>query len=355
MAVLIALGLVISLAPLVGAQQAQPAQAQEKVEIIEQILVKVNGEILTKTELEDRQVSVLRQLGQVGETEIQQAIAKYTPQILADAIDEMLLVQRGRELGYRLAEDQFKEIVERIKKENRLEDEEQFQAALRQEGMTMADLRRSLERQMLVSRVQQIEVWNRVGISEEEAKEYYEAHREQFTTPASVTLRELLVAVDSDGRTFSVGRDEEAKEKAEAARQAVLAGESFEAVATRVSDAPSRANGGLVGPIRLDELAGPIRELLENLQVGDLTEVFRTQAGYQVLQLESRVDSVVLSYESAREEIAEKVFENKRHAELDRYLDRLRSQAIIEWKNDELKRLFEEYQGQQTAAELGRR
>src|SRR6266567_2748861 len=116
------------------------AAVAARAEIIEQILVKVNGEIFTKTELEARQVQVLRQV-----------LNEVTPQLLIDVIDEMLIVQRGKELGYKLGDEQFKGVVDNIKKENKIENEEQFQAALKQEGMTMADLRRNLERQMIVS------------------------------------------------------------------------------------------------------------------------------------------------------------------------------------------------------------
>src|SRR5215210_9567050 len=84
-------------------------------EIIEQILVKVNGEIFTKSDLEQRQVAVLRQRGQAidlkddpGNAQLRQALDEVTPQILVDAIDEMLIVQRGKELGYRLGDEQFK-------------------------------------------------------------------------------------------------------------------------------------------------------------------------------------------------------------------------------------------------------
>ena len=76
-------------------------------------------------------------------------------------------MQRGRELGYKMGDDQFKSIVENIRKENKLEDEAQFQAALKQEGMTLADLRKTLERQLIVSRVQQAEVWNKIGITDD--------------------------------------------------------------------------------------------------------------------------------------------------------------------------------------------
>jgi len=75
-------------------------------EIIEQILVKVNGEIFTKSDLEQRQVAALRQKGQAldlksdpNNVQLRKALDDITPQIIIDAVDEMLMVQRGRELG----------------------------------------------------------------------------------------------------------------------------------------------------------------------------------------------------------------------------------------------------------------
>src|SRR5262245_16980742 len=121
-----------------------------QAEIVEQVLVKVNGEIFTKTDLEQRQVARLREQGQridlksaAGNEQLRRLLDQITPSIMADAIDEMLVVQRGKELGYRLSDEQFKSIVDNIRKENKLESDEQFQAALKQEGLSLNDLRRN--------------------------------------------------------------------------------------------------------------------------------------------------------------------------------------------------------------------
>src|SRR5947199_4940078 len=159
-----------------------------RAEIIEQILVKVNGEIFTKSDLEQRQVAVLRQKGQAidlksdpNNVQLRKALDEITPQIMVDAVDEMLIVQRGRELGYKLSDEQFKSVVDNIRKENKIETDEQFQAALKSENMTMADLRRNLERSMIVQRVQQNEVMAKIAVTDDEAKKYYDAHVSEFT------------------------------------------------------------------------------------------------------------------------------------------------------------------------------
>jgi peptidyl-prolyl cis-trans isomerase SurA len=320
-----------------------------RAEIIEQILVKVNGEIFTKSDLEQRQVAALRQKGQaidlksdLSNAQLRAALDEVTPLIMVDAVDEMLVVQRGKELGYRLGDDQFKSVLDNIKKENKMESEEQFQAALKAENMTLADLRRNLERQMIQQRVQQNEVLGKIGVTDDEARRYYEAHLNEFTTPPSVTLREILVAVSTDTKGLNVATDEAANARAEEIRKRVTSGgESFEKLAAEVSDSPSKANAGLIGPLSVNDISPELRKLIESMKPGDISELVRTPRGYQILKLETITPTQTLTVDQAREQISERVFTDKRKAEFQKYLEKLRAQAIIEWKNEDVRKAFE--------------
>ena len=324
-------------------------------EIIEQILVKVNGEIFTKSDLEQRQVAALRQKGQAldlksdpNNVQLRKALDEITPQIIVDAVDEMLIVQRGRELGYKLSDEQFKSVVDNIRKENKIENEEQFQAALKAENMTMADLRRNLERSMIVQRVQQNEVMAKIGVTDDEARAYYDSHMNEFTTAPTVTLREILVATPSDPKGINVGADEAAVEKAKAIRTRVTTGgENFEKLAGEISDSPSKANAGLIGPLSVNDISPELRKMIEKMKPGEVSEPVRTTRGYQVLKLESITSTQVMSLEQAREQISERVFTDKRKAEFQKYMQKLRAQAIIEWKNPDVRKAFEEGMKQQ--------
>ena len=264
-------------------------------EILEQVLVKVNGEIFTKTDLEARQVQEIRQRGKQidlstpkGNEELRKAIQDVTPAILVNVVDEMLIVQRGKELGYKVGDEQYKQILDNLKNQNKIESDEQLVAALKQENMTMADLRRNLERTVIAQRVQQAEVFGRVGVTDEEAHKYYDAHTSEFTTPSSIMLREILVNVQStDARGINVAADETAKAKAEDLRKRIVDGELFEKVAADASDSASKANGGLIGPLNVNDLSPDFRKIIDSLKPGDMTQVIRTQRGYQILRLES--------------------------------------------------------------------
>jgi peptidyl-prolyl cis-trans isomerase SurA len=332
------------------------ASAVARAEILEQILVKVNGEIMTKTDLENRQVVALRLRGQqvdlknATNQQLRKALDEITPRIMAEAVDEMILLQRGKELGYTLGDEQFKSILENIKKDNKFETEEQLQAALKSENLTMPDLRRNLERQMIIQRVEQNEVLGKVAVTDEEAQAYYQAHLGEFTTSPSITLREILVPLPNDPKGVNVGLDDAAREKAEQIRARIVAGETFEKVATEVSASPTKASGGLVGPINMNDLSPDLRAVIEPLKAGDVTEVLRTARGYQLLKVESSSPKQTLPFEQAREQISDRVFTGKRKEQLQKYLEKMRAQAIIEWKNDDIKRAYEEGLKQLTVA-----
>jgi len=334
------------------------AGAAGRAEIIEQILVKVNGEIFTKSDLEQRQVAVLRQKGQQIDLksdptneQLRKALDEITPQIMVEAVDEMIVVQRGKELGYRLSDEQFTRVVSDIRRENKIETDEQFQAALKAENMTTADLRRQLERSMIVQKVQQNEVLGKIGVTEDEARKYYQTHMNEFTTAPAVTLREIQVTVPNDARGVNAAADEAAKARIEEVRTRVTkGGESFDKLATDVSDAPSKANAGLIGPLSLNDISPEVRKLIEAMKPGDVSDVIRTPRGYQLLKLETMTQAQTLSFEQARDQISERVFTDKRKAEFQKYLEKLRTQAIIEWKNQDVKRAFEEGLKQQQAA-----
>jgi peptidyl-prolyl cis-trans isomerase SurA len=326
------------------------AAVATRAEIIEQILVKVNGEIFTKSDLEQRQIATLRQKGQQidlksdpSNQQLRKALDEITPGIMVDAIDEMLIVQRGKELGYKLADDQFKGVIDNIKKENKIESEEAFQAALKAENMSLADLRRNVERSMIVQRVQSNEVMGKIGVTEDEARKNYDTHLSEFTTPPTVTLREILIAVPADAKGVNVAADETAKAKIEQIRRRVTAaGENFEKVAAEVSEAPSKANAGLIGPISVTELSPELRAAIQTMKAGDVTAVMGgSRGGYQIFKLESITPVQTAPFDKAREQISDRVFTDKRKVEYAKYLEKLRAQAIIEWKNADVKRAFD--------------
>ncbi len=318
-----------------------------RAEIIEQVLVKVNGEIITKSDLEQRQITALRERqgavdpSRVSDTALAKMLADVTPQVIVETIDELLLIQRAKELGMTISDAQFNDVLDSIKKDNKMETEEQFQAALKQEGVTLAGLRKMLEKRMLIGQLQSREVATRIDVTESEEKAYYDAHLAEFATTPSVTLREILVAVPTDPKGINAGALDDASKKAEEIRAQIVKGESFEKLAGELSAAPSKANGGLIGPIPKSELDEALAKMLAAMKVGEVTPVVRVPSGVEILKLESTIEGTTIPYDQARGQIAQRLTQQRQGAEMQKYVKKLRATAIIEWKNDEIKKAWE--------------
>lgn len=331
-----------------------------RAQIIERVLVKVNGDIFTQTELEERQTAAIRaRLGvdlkpdAVNDNaELKKALDEVTPQLLVDAIDELLLLQMGKEKGYHLSDEQFKGWLDNLRKEQNLQDDAKFKAALAQEGMSMDDLRKNVEKQFLVSQVQRDEVGSKLTITEEEARQYYLTHKNEFAEPASVTLREILIDVPSSSKggqaTISVAAQDQAEETANQLRTRILAGEDFAKVAAEASSSPSKANGGLIGPINLAEVSVALQELIGKMKPGDITAPIRTNRGVQILKLETIKPASTQPFESVRDLVADKVHDARQLTEVRKFMSKVRGQALIEWKNEELKKLYEKQVAQES-------
>ncbi len=324
-----------------------------RAQIIERVLVKVNGDILTQTELEERQTAAIR--ARMGadfkpeminnSAELKKAVDEVTPQLLVEAIDELLLIQMGKEKGYQLSDEQFKGWLDNLRKEQNLTDDAKFTAALKQEGMTIEDLRKNVEKQFLVGQVQRDEVGSKLSITEEEARQYYLSHKQEFVEPATVTLREILIEVPAASQggqaAISVAKLDEAEAQAAALRARLVAGEDFAKVAAEASASPSKANGGLIGPMNLAEVSASLQELIGKMKPGDITQPIRTNKGVQILKLETIKPAAVPPFESVRDLVADRVHNARQQVEVRKFLARVRGQALIEWKNDTLKKMYE--------------
>ncbi|MCY3842057.1 MAG: peptidyl-prolyl cis-trans isomerase [Acidobacteria bacterium] len=320
--------------------------------VLQRILARVNGDIITQTDLENRQVAMLRQENfvPVSEAALRRKLVEVTPRVISNAVDELLLVQRGRVLGYYLSDEQFAEMVASIKEENGFDSDADFEEALLQaEGMTVTDFRRSMEHRILVNQVQQIEIVRKVLLTETEAREYYDANLDQYAEVPTVTLREILIAVPETPGSFSVGNDDLARAAAEEARQRVVDGEDFSAVAIGISDAPSKANGGLIGPLDYAILSETVQQVIDGLEVGGISAPIRTPGGFQVLLLEARTEATPLPFEEVKNSIMDNVFNDRRWEEFTRYLEELRGEAVIDWKDEELRRAYERYEPERTS------
>jgi peptidyl-prolyl cis-trans isomerase SurA len=338
---------------------SQPfVRAQTKSVIVERVLVRVNGEVFTQTELTQRQVDVLREknLTALTDDRLQSELAEITPAILVEVVDDLLLVQRGREMGVKFTDEYFKRALENIKKDNNLNDA-QLKEALSQQGLTLEQLRQNLERVELRRAVQQRELMPSMTITQEEQRQYYAAHKSQFMTPEAVTLRQLLVAVPvrpaDAGKPADPAVEAAARTKITGLRDKAVAGQDFAELVRSSSDADAtaKANGGLVGPVKVEDLNPSLKDAILGLKVGEVSQPIRTAGGYQILKLETRTVSEQRPFDSVKGEVEAAIRNERLEPETEKMLQRLRTQAVIEWKDASYKKMYETAKAKGAAVE----
>ncbi len=342
-----AVGVALSLALIAQTQAQQPTDLPADTDPA-LALVTVNGEDITESDLRVHQVNALRQRARrpTTDAEFARVIADVTPGALAEAIDQLLMVQKARALGYTFTENLFQQFLLNARgvfrfpeqTEDFNSNDEVLRAIQESEGLTEREVRRMIERQLLAQRAMEIEVLHQVSLTEAEAREYYDANIEAYTTPATAALREILLAVPRGARGPA---DQDAKVKAEALVARLRSGEDFATLATEVSDSPSKQSGGRVGPFLETEFAEPMRALIATLDVGQIADPIRTPLGYQIVMLDFLVDAYVRPFEELREEITNSVFGDRRTDAYNALLTALRNDAVIEWHHDDLRQAYE--------------
>ena len=141
--------------------------------------------------------------------------------------------------------------------------------------------------------------------------------------------------------SFSVSTDETAKQKITAIRDRALKGEDFAKLVTEASESATKETGGVIGPVNVADLSTSLAELLSAMKPGDITEPLRLKTGYQIIKLDVRSAAVPETFEKSREQITQRILESRLDVERAKLIEKLRLQAVIEWKDDAMKKMYD--------------
>jgi parvulin-like peptidyl-prolyl isomerase len=281
------------------------------------VIVKVGSDIITQSEFEARQVAAV-QAARIPPDRIEAFLRENNARILQDAIDELLLLHRAYEMGMRMKPEFIKEMIENIKKENRIETDQDLVEQLRREGMSLDDLKRNIERSILVQQVRSRELQPKVTVTEADARAEYQAKKAEFTRPATVQLQEIVVkGAGSEGRARGL-----------IAR--ARAGEDFADLAKAHSAAPSAAAGGDLGRLAHGELNPELEKIAFALEVGGVSEPIPTEGGHRVVRVVQKTPSSVVPFEEAKAGILNRLAQARFEQVYEAYLDELRKAEVVD-------------------------
>jgi peptidyl-prolyl cis-trans isomerase SurA len=302
------------------------------VQLIEEIIVKVNGDIITRGEIERtrRQMEAeLRSQKDLTGPRLQQQIRDREKDVLREKIDQLLLVQKGKELNVNV-DQEFSKYQAELQRRFNQPDPEKFQAFVREQtGMPYEEFRSDWKNNAITQRVVREQVSRTVNVPRDELKKYYEEHKTEFQRQERVFLRQILVATEGKDEAGVAAAEKKAKDLVARAKK----GERFPELARDNSDAPTAQQGGDMGPWEKGKLREDIEKLVWDKPRNFVSDPIKVPEGFLILRVDEHQKEGQAELEEVEGEIMEKFYGQRFQPALRDYLTKLRSDAFLEIKN----------------------
>jgi peptidyl-prolyl cis-trans isomerase SurA len=320
--------------PLVLACALAPAGLFAQVTVMDEIVCKVNGEIVTRTELEKSRRDVdayYRQQGLRGE-KLDQAVKLQLADLLRDRIDSLLLVQKGKEMDLKVDPELNKRIAD-IQRKYKIADPDKFQAFVReQSGQSYEDFRGDMKNGLLRERVLQDEVGRKIQFKREELEAYYNAHQDEFHREERVSLSHIYISTAGMDATGQAAAEKKARDLVARANK----GENFAELATQNSDHAATAQDGGALPLFVKgDMPPALEAAVWDKARGFVTDPIKTDTdggGFEILRVNEHQKAGLASFEEVQDEVRNKLFQPLYQQSIRAYLTKLRVSAFLEIK-----------------------
>jgi peptidyl-prolyl cis-trans isomerase SurA len=313
----------------VPAKKAAPAITPTEGKVVEEIVARVNNEVITRSEFERSKVSAEEDAkndcqNRCSPEQLRTRIDDLQKNALRDLIDQSLLVQRAKDMGISVEPEVIKQL-DQIRIENKLPSMEALEEAVSKQGLNWEDFKNNIRSGLLTKKVIGSEVGSHISVPKEEIQKYYDEHKAEFVRPEQVALRSI--EVNTAGKDATEVAD--LKKKADTARKRIQDGEDFGEIAKRYSDGATAKQGGYLGIYKRGELSKELEDTVFKMKRNDLTEVMETKQGFLIMQVLEHYDEGEQSLAKVENEINEKLYSQRMEPALREYLKTLREQSYV--------------------------
>ncbi|RJP22320.1 MAG: peptidylprolyl isomerase [Candidatus Abyssobacteria bacterium SURF_5] len=285
----------------------------------------VNGVAITRAEFDTEMDSIKQQFLAMGQPMPEERVAQMEKEVLENLISTELLFQAAQQGSVKVETSEVDEKYASLKK--RFPSEEEFSKALEKMHLTEAGLRAKLERGMIIEELIDREIVQKIPISDEEIKTYYESNPALFTQPERVQASHILLKVDKNA---DASQKEMARKKGEEIQQKLKNGEDFAALAKEFSQCPSSAKGGDLGLFRRGQMVKPFEDAAFSMNPGDISDIVETQFGYHIIKVTDKKPEAVMPFEDVKDRLTQFLKQEKVQTEVSQYIEKLRAEAKIQ-------------------------
>jgi peptidyl-prolyl cis-trans isomerase SurA len=299
-------------------------------EYVDRVIAVVNDDVITLSELESTGRQYFNKIkANVPAGQLSSSLEKARGEVLNGLINKAIVKQKAAELSIIVEREEIDKALAQMLSRNNATIE-QFRKKLATEDISESEYRKGLHDQILQSKLINFQVRSRIVIIEDDIKEYYQKEYTQEEGESGYYILQMGFTwqdspTDSDSK-------EAVRKKAEVIRQRVIAGEGFNELAQANSDLPSAVDGGDIGLIKKDEMASYMRETVQSLNPGEISEIVETGNTFQFFKLLTIRDGDVIArapYDDVKEEIRNILYREKMDMQYKEWIENLREEAYI--------------------------
>ncbi|MGQ0793065.1 MAG: peptidylprolyl isomerase [Deltaproteobacteria bacterium] len=290
-------------------------------EVVDRIVAVVNSDLITLSELEDAEGSLVSK----SKKRLSEEERKL---ILDQLIEQKLLEQEAKKQGFFVTDAEVETTIQGIQNRFGL-NEAEMAKTLKKQNLTMEGFRDQWRRQLLMNKIISNRVKGQIVVTEDEVKNYYDENSATIETIEEFRVSHIVIAITA--------QTPEAEARGEKLALAVLrlaeSGRDFKQLAKQYSkDDSSAQNGGDLGYFKKGDMAPELEKALIGTPVGDVVGPVRTAAGYHVLKVTDKKKAQAPSLEIAREQIRDAIYQEKLEKIIGSFLDDVKKTAYIEIK-----------------------
>jgi peptidyl-prolyl cis-trans isomerase SurA len=309
---------IVLLATIAMLTAAIPAGAQ----MVSRIAAIVNDDIITTGQL-DREIDQNLASQGLSDEKRQELRQELLPQLIEDT----LVDQQAKKLGIQITDEEVDQAILDVQRQNGI-NQEQLKAALETQGMSYAEYRKKLNRQLLNFKLVGREIRSEVEVTNQELRNYFQENIEEYREAPFIRLSRITFLLPPQASASEVAA---LRNLCREARQRVSQGEAFDQVLKYFREEKG-ADGGTLGTFGEGELTEPFAGAVRNLETGQVSEVVETPQGFHVLYMEEKNPGRVPSFDEVKDKLSKMILERKRQQAIAGWAEKLKKEAYIEIK-----------------------
>ncbi len=283
----------------------------------------MNSDVITLYELNAK----IEQLTGVQHNDLKnQDMERYletSRQILNLLIDEKLASEKIQELGIKVTPNEVESAIEKTKKDNSLTDED-LKARLKEQGITYESYRENIKNELERIKLISFEVKSKIIIGEEEIKEYYDKHKDEFTSEEKVHLAAIILTrgnPSSQDKTISLYRE------ADKILLRLEKGEDFGELAKEFSQGPGAEDRGDLGFFNASQLDPELLKVIRDLPEGGISKPIIRTSSIQIIKVVEKLERRVKTINDVRDAIYDLLYRDKINNRYASWIRELRERA----------------------------